>query len=394
MKKALIILLIIAASLAVIVYGGVFLGHKVIFPMKRSNIPTIPALTDGRFTFGPQAHANQPRNMNDYIELLARQIKIYNEIAPDIWPDNAVVNQSAVVEDISNNRFYHISIEGKITYISKNEALEYGINRLAYTGGFSFFNDPSSGAGMYLAADSSELTNYLMWQKYLHLGTYDTIITLTHEGFHALEQTKWKKPESVLNGGRNEFSDNIPARAKRLLLQTQLLKAVNQPGNTALILEALSTYADWKRQFPDDYLNSVFFDRIEGTAFYYELVTSLYIGYPDQIKNENDIDHALALLAAREDIYLHFGLVSESYSVGGFACVLLERLNINWKEQLINDPDITPIEMLLQYYRDETLPEPEQVTVDVTDKVIIGLNTTPVNRGMTLFFKFLYDILF
>ncbi|MCL2277765.1 MAG: hypothetical protein FWC21_07695, partial [Treponema sp.] len=93
-------------------------------------------------------------------------------------------------------------------------------------------------------------------------------------------------------------------------------------------------------------------------------------------------------------IYLSYGLISESYTVGGFACVLLERLGINWKEIIINDPDATPIEMLLQYYENETLPEPRQVTQEETDIVIAKINSPSLNRGMPLFFKFLFDLLF
>ena len=397
MKKVLIVILIVVVSLAAIIYGGVFLGHKVIFPIKYSNVPTIPVLTDGVFTFGPQAHPVQPKNIDEYIQLLSQQIKIYNEIAPYMWPDNAFVNQSAVIEEITTERFFYIEADGKITPLSKNEALKFGFYRAAYTGGFSFYEgslNGASGEGVYLAIDKNDITNLLMWQKYLHLGTYDSIIFLTHEGFHAKVQTKWQKPVNVYNREREEFSDNIPARAKRHVLQKQLLKAANRPGDTALILETLSTYADWKKQFPDDYRNSIFFDRIEGTAYYFELVTSLYMGYPDQIKNEKDIDSALALLATREDIYLSYGLISESYTVGGFACVLLERLGINWKEIINNDPDATPIEMLLQYYENETLPEPRQVTQEETDIVIAKINSPSLNRGMPLFFKFLFDLLF
>ncbi|MDR0463770.1 MAG: hypothetical protein LBG94_01490 [Treponema sp.] len=389
MKKAIIIILIIFSSLVVIVYGGVFLGHKVIFPLKRSNVPTIPVLTDGNFTFGPQAHLTQPQNIDEYIRLLAQQIKLYNEIAPDLWPGNALVNQSAVVEEITSKKFFHIEADGKITPLTKSEALKFGFNRVAYTGGFSFYD-----SGVYLAVDKNEMTNFLMWQKYLHLGTYDSILFLTHEGFHAKEQVKWQKQINVHNREREEYDSDISARAKRHVLQKQLLKAVSQPGSTALILEALSTYADWKKQFRDDYINSTFFDRIEGTAFYFELITGLYIGYPDQIKNENDIDRALALLATREDVYLSYGLISESYTVGGFACALLERLNFNWKEQLINDPDATPVEMLLQYFTNETLPEPRQVTQEEIDEVSININAPTENRGLPLFMKFLYDLLF
>jgi len=389
LKKFLKITLIIVVSLAVIVYGAVFLGHKVIFPLKFSNVPTIEAVTDGVFVFGPQAHAAQPKNITEYIPIFAEQLKRYNEIAPLLWPDNALVNQSAIVEGVKSKKFWLIEQDGTVKPLSKKEALGYGFSRNAYTGGFSFYE-----GGAYLAVDEENLTNYLMWQQYLHLGAYDSILFLTHEGFHAIEQPKWKSPGVIYNRARSEFSENIPARAKRALLQSQLLKAASRPGDTGLILDALATYASWKEQFPDDYKNSIYFDRVEGTANYYELITGLYSAYPDQIKNLDDVSRALALLATREDVYINHGLIGECYIVGAFSCVLLDRLQSGWKEQLMNDPDATPVEMLLQYFRDETLPEPRQLSQAEIDTVAVKLHQPAENRGMPLVLKFLYDVLF
>jgi hypothetical protein len=390
LKKVIMILLIILVSFAVIIYGGVFLGHKVIFPINTSNVPTIQAVSDGVFQFGPQAHLTQPETIDEYIPVLAMQLKRYNEIAPGLWPDNALINQSAIAEGIRSRKFWLISPDGDIKPLSKKEALSYGINRQAYTGGFSFFK-----GGLYLAVSEEDLTNYLTWQKYLHLGTYDSILFLTHEGFHATEQGVWQYWEgTVANSGRNGFLENIPARAKRDLLQRQLLKAVSKPGDTQLILDALATYVDWKEQFPEEYKNSVYFDRIEGTANYYELVTGLYCGYPDQVKNSEDLERAIALLATRNDIYVRHGLVTECYTVGGFACVLLDRLESDWKERLMNDPYATPTEMLLQHFNNETLPVPRQLTQSEIDAVAEEIQKPDENRGMPLLFKALYDMLF
>jgi hypothetical protein len=390
LKKVIMVLLIIFASFVVIVYGGVFLGHKVIFPIKKSSVPTIQAVTDGVFLFGSQAHLTQPKTIGEYIPVLAMQLKKANEIAPELWPGNALINQSAIVEGIRSKKFWLISPDGSVKPLSKKEALGYGFERLAYVGGFSFFK-----GGVYLAVSEEDLTNYLMWQQYLHLGTYDSFLFLTHEGFHAIEQKTWSKIEgTVANSGRNEFRENTPARAKRALMQKQLLKAVSKPGDTQLILDALATYADWKEQFPEEYRNSVYFDRIEGTANYYELVTGLYCGYPDQVKNSVDLERALALLATRDDIYVRHGLIHECYIVGGFSCVLLDRVESGWKEQLMNDPDATPTEMLLQHFRNEILPAPRQLTKPEIDAVAEEIQESDEIKGMPLLFKFLYDNLY
>jgi hypothetical protein len=389
--KLIRVILIIAACLAAVIYGGVYLGHKVIFPIKTSNVPTIQPVTDGKFTFGAQAHLTQPKTIGEYITVLAGQLKRYNEAAPELWPDNALVNQSVIVEGIKSKKFWRIAPNGTVTPLSKKEALSYGFRRSAYTGGFSPFD-----GGMYLAVTEENLSNYLMWQQYLHLGTYDSILFLTHEGFHAKEQTeaKWRTMSEIHNRARNEFLENTPARAKRALLQKQLLEAVSKPGDTQLILDALATYAEWKAQFPDEYQNALYFDRIEGPANYFELITGLYSGYPDQVKDSDDLSLALALLATRDDIYVRYGLVNECYTIGGFSCVLLDRLESGWKEELMNNPESTPTELLFRHFKDETLPAPRQLTQSEINAAAEEINKPAENRGMPLLFKLLYDILF
>jgi hypothetical protein len=389
--KVIKVILIIVVSLIVLVYCGVFLGHKVIFPIKTSDVPTIQPVSDGTFLFGVQAHTTQPKTIEEFIPVLAEQLRLYNAVAPSLWPDNKVVNQSAIVEEIESGKFWLIESDGRITPLSKNEALSYGFARNAFAGGFS----PYEG-GMYLAVSEEDLPNYLMWQRYLHLGTYDSILFLTHEGFHLKEQVapKWQTISGdVPNPNRNAFLENTHARAKRDLLQRQLLKAASKPGDMRLILDALATYADWKKQFPDDYKNSTYFERIEGPAFYYEMITGLYSGYPDQV-NSGNLDKALALLAARDDVYVRHGLVKECYTVSGLACVLLDRLEESWKERLMGDPEATPIEMLYRHFKDDALPAPRQLTQADMEAVAREIQKPDENRGMPLLFKALYDMLF
>jgi len=399
--KLLRVVLIIVLSFAVLVYGGVFLGHKVFFPMESSTTPTIQPATDGTLILGAQAHPEQPTTVEGFIPILAQQLKTYNEIAPGLWPENAVVGQSLIVEKIRSSRLWLITPDGMVSQITRQQAREMGCVRNAYVDGFSFFD-----GGMYYAIADEDVANVLEWEKYLHLGTNDAILFLTHEGFHYSEQGKWATLDEVSNGGRDEFLGDSAARAKRELLQKQLLQAVSDPGNEQLILQAISTYEDWKLQFPDDYRNSVYFDRIEGTANYYEIVSGLYIGYPDQIKTSADLDRALSLLATRDDVYLRYGLVTEGYTVGGFACILLDRLEkgllendgsaqeLGWKQRLMADPDATPIEMLAQHYTDAEvpLPAPQPLTQAEIDAVSVIIANKPDVKPRV--FRFIYDILF
>jgi hypothetical protein len=387
--KTLKVLVIIAAALVLLLYGGVFLGHKAIFKEETSNVPTIQPAQNAEFTLGVQAHA-RPETMDEYIDLFARQVKRYNEIAPELWAKGALVNRSVVVEALEEDKFWLISPDGSVTSLSKGGVLERGVSRAPYFNGFGVFE-----GGAYVAVSQEDLENCLLWQRYLHLGTYDPFITFAHESFHAVEQALWANADHLPNAGaRGEYFDNVPARAKRVLLQKQLLAAVANPGDMSLILDALATYEDYKTQFPDDYKNSVYCDRMEGTAYYYELISCLYASYPEKIKDRESLNRALALLATRDDIYAAAGLVVEGYHIGGFACVLLDRFENDWQERLMADAEMTPIEMLSRRFADSDLPAPSQPADEEISAVEAEINRQSEQSNASGLFKMLYSLLF
>jgi hypothetical protein len=388
--KALKIFAAVVVALAVVVYGGVFLGHKVIFKAETSDVPTIAPAQNAEFTLGAQAHT-QPKTTDEYIDLFARQIRRYNEIAPAIWKDNSLVNKSAVVETMDGNGAWFISPDGSVRTFSKGEFTEMGVIPARYFNGFSVFD-----GGAYVAVSQEDLENCLIWQKYLHLGTYDPFITFSHELFHAVEQPRWANADHLPNAtAREEYFDNVPARAKRALLQKQLLAAVANPKDESLILSVLATYEDYKTQFPDDYENSIYPDRIEGTAYYYELLSCLYASYPEQVRDRESLNRALELLATRDDIYVAPGVVTEGYHIGGFACVLLDRVaDDDWQGRLMADAEATPIEMLSRHFADAVLPAPRQVTDEDVRAVEAMIAQASEEGGGSYLFKMLYDILF
>ena len=369
MKKAFTITLIGIVSLVIILYGGVFLGHMALVNREApptpnaTSVPTIKPVKNGRFTFGPQAHPTHPTTLKGFMPILAGQVARYNKVAPDLWPGNTLVDQTLVVEDLTNKTFWLIKPDGAFAEVTQKDVDHYRFERLAYPNGFSFFK-----GGMYLALDEAELSDPTTWEQYLHVGTYSAVIWLIHEGFHET-QGAWAEMD-LTNSEREDHLDDMPARVQRALLQKQLFHAVSRPGDTGAILAALATYEDWKTRFPRDYEDSLNADRYEGTAYYFEFVASLLSAYPDQVTNLQDVDEALALLATREDAYIGHGLVMEGYSVGGFAAFLLDRLEKDWKTRLMADPAATPIEMLRQHFADQKLPAPSQLSQAETDAIV------------------------
>jgi hypothetical protein len=133
---------------------------------------------------------------------------------------------------------------------------------------------------------------------------------------------------------------------------------------------------------------------MEGTAYYYELISCLYASYPEKINDRESLNRALALLATREDIYVVAGLVTEGYHIGGFACVLLDRFEDDWQERLTADAEMTPIEMLSRRFADASLPAPRQPTAEEISAVEDEINQESKQSGTPNLFKMLYDLLF
>ena len=315
-----------------------------------------------------------PETASEFVPVFAEEMVRYNKAAPLCWPDNAVIDKSVIMEDVDTGRFWLIEPNGAITELTEEDVAQMGVSRRERADDFSFYE-----GGIYITISDQSVKDKYGWDK-PHVGSYDSILWLTHEGFHKWEQDgKWNRPgsESDANSEREEFFLDIDARAKRNLLQRQLMRAAAEPGDTGLILDALATYEDYKIQNPVDYENALYCDRIEGTAQYFELVSSLYIFYPEPINGKEDLKRAFAHMASYEDSYIRLGVISEAYSIGMFAGILLDSLDESWKERIMRDPYTTPLEILSSYYEGETLPKPKQltpdeiasVTEDVRDKV-------------------------
>jgi hypothetical protein len=317
------------------------------------------------FIFGERAHASHPNTVNEFVPVFAAELKRYNLAAPSLWPDNPVAGKSVILEDVDTGRFWSIGPEGGVAAYKKADIDAMGVTRRERPDDFSFFD-----GGAYITICGKSVADRI-GSKQPHVGAYDSILWLTHEGFHKWEQSdRWAAdPENIPNREREEFYADIASRVKRSLLQKQLMRAVAEPDNPALILDALATYGDYKEKSKNDYELSLYLDRIEGTAAYYELVSSLYIFYPDQIEDKDDLSRAISYLARLEDDYCAIGLVSEAYNIGRFAGALLDRVDESWKGRIAAEPLLTPLEMLARLYSDEALPVPRQPSREETEFV-------------------------
>lgn len=173
---------------------------------------------------------------------------------------------------------------------------------------------------MYLALSEISLKNVLEYEKYYHLGTYDIFITYTHELFHMVEQEKWKDLDADVKLSRVDRLEDVDARVQRNLIYKQVLQAVSEQDSIKklqLVSAVLSSYKKYKENHTEDYQHSIFLDRIEGIAYYFELVSSMYSANAEQIKSSDDLYEGLSVIAKNLNSLDGVGLGVEGYWISG-----------------------------------------------------------------------------
>lgn len=387
-------------SLFLIAMLTIFAGHKYIYPIPYSSTPTVEDIRNDEFCLGVGCHPHI-ETVEEFIPIFAQQIATHSRKAEKIWPDTKLGNLYALVQSIEHNKGWLISPQGDIEVVNKDKIVALAPNRPRYNIGFSHFaNDTIE--GVYLALSEKALNNYLEFQQYPHLGTYDLFITYTHEMFHMLEQDKrWAHPDEILNAGRNDRLGDVDARTKRTLLYQQILQAVTATDaatTDSLTLNLLATYKDYKNYYTEDYDNARYFDRTEGTAHYYELVSSLYSAYPMQVYSCEKLMRALQLLAENKNIYDdEVGLVNSSYHIGGWTCVLLDKLSDDpnqWKQLIMEQGNTTPLDILEQLYADRPLPEPLEYSDAMRERVKLKIEEEKNKKVAPGIFRMLYQLFY
>lgn len=379
----------------------IYAGHKYIFPIPFSATTTISDIKSEGFCLGVNC---QPRTItaSEFIPAFANQIKNYNQVAPSLWPQNHVVNLYAAVQSIESGSTWLISPNGDTRSLTKNELIALCPSRPKYNIGFAPFRNDSI-QGVYLALSEDALKNVLEYQQYQYLGTYDLLLTYSHEMFHSYEQDKnWKTPQTIDNRSRNPGFDNPKARVERHLITKLLLNsaaAATQPERDSLILQSISNYQKYKNDYPNDYNAARYFDRIEGTAHYYEIMSSLYSAYPQQVNSKEKLIEAMRVLASGNNPkpYSEPGIITESYIIGAWTGFLLDEVQDNnnqWKTAIMEDPVLTPLDILSRQFQDFTLPSPIKASPEIENEVLSAIKKEKDKKVAPGIFRMLYQMIF
>lgn len=394
---------IVIIGLVVLLYATVFIGHKFLFKLHSTNHPTIETVSSSNYRFGAAART-QPKTMLGYVKVVSSQVKNYNEHLNNYWPNNPQKNQYLIAQDVKTKTAYLVNPSGEYKKLTSKQFDSYNVpSTMQVTGEWN----PFSGNGIegaYITVSPQALSNYYVYQRYEHLGTYDQFLSYSHELFHTITQKNWGD-NKYGNLNRDERLSDSTGRRSRMLLMQQLSLAITDTANRDThIKDALATYNQYEKQDKKDYDASILYDRLEGTAFYYELKSALYAAYPNQVKNESEVYPAItALLKNDNPAYRATGAVTEAYKVGGYAGILLDLKAMennqdpnDWKNEVAKDGDATPLTLLAKEYEGQTLPSPQTIPTKQAYKKWIGAynKIDPINSQPAIIFNVLYAWLY
>ena len=340
----------------------------------------------------------QPLSLDDYVRQTASQIAKFNELSNSFWPGTSF--DGAVVYFISNDRQHAWKVEndGSYTQIEDVKSVpRYGSVRGYEMEFFPLSMETDGVNGMVIVISQDALLDQIRYEKYTHLGTYDPLLTYIHEGFHifAQDSDRWQDAD-VSTAIRENALDNLEARKLRTYTIRLLSQALQDEENRDLYLkQAVYLHQLYKRTFAQEYERVRYFERIEGTASYLEVISSLQVSYPESI-NETNYTEAVGLWAANrrpEDV---LGASHEAYELGALAGALLDtKTNPNsWKRLIETDPTATPMDLIEGLYTQDEIDQvaiPE-ISEEFTDSLVESINRGPTVRNNLI--SFLYHIFF
>ena len=345
--------------------------------------------TGGIITINGEVPQLQVRTAADFIPHLAEQIRAYNEIAPILWVNNPVLDISFLLADSGLEQFWLISPSGEIDEMTHEQAIAHGFPPEMEFLLFTFFED---GSGVYLRFSDNVVTDEAAARvALLHPQTGDAFRMLAfgvHELFHHLVQegsrwaenmempedldafyqefATWSEDEQAAffaqveaafpNLDREEFLENTEARAVRHTMLRQIFRAL-AADDERLVLDLLATYEHYRTNFSDEHHKSVNWDRVEGTAQYFDVLAAIMAVHSVDF---SDVDRAvaeLAVLADSQNSFMHYGLVKEGYIMGWVGFLLNRYIEPSaWQQRMMDEPNATFLGILSEKIA-EPLPE-------------------------------------
>lgn len=207
---------IVIIGLVVLLYATVFIGHKFLFKLHSTNQPTIAAVSSSNYRFGAAART-QPKTMLGYVKVVSSQVKNYNEHLNNYWPNNPQKNQYLIAQDVKTKTAYLVNPSGEYKKLTSKQFDSYNVpSTMQVTGEWN----PFSGNGIegaYITVSPQALSNYYVYQRYEHLGTYDQFLSYSHELFHTITQKNWGD-NKYGNLNRDERLSDSTGRRSRMLL--------------------------------------------------------------------------------------------------------------------------------------------------------------------------------
>ncbi|MCL1936736.1 MAG: hypothetical protein FWF57_10240 [Defluviitaleaceae bacterium] len=333
-----------------------------------------------------------PYTIEEHIAFLAKNIRLFNEIAPTLWLNSSVLDIYTVVQEYGNDQLWLINTEGSISEITLEYALELGLDEESMIFDWHLFEKDRRGHFNRLNVENLNYGDFSN-PRFAPLSPFKMTV---HEAFHAVEQSKWanamdavQDPETFeilvseeefaeqllrLNAEREEFLEETDARVARRLLIRDLRLAVVNRDNEDYTLTALATYRDFRENFPRQHLISTEHDRAEGTATYFDFVAILHTLFLDEVQTREGLDEAFAYFMnlIEYESLVTVGLILESYHVGYLSAMLLNRYVENdiWQQMIMDDYNVTPLSLLYDHFSGTSLPDPSVATQEFIDETL------------------------
>lgn len=164
-------------------------------------------------------------------------------------------------------------------------------------------------------------------------------------------------------------------------------------------MQVIANYNHYKEKHADDNLAARYYDRIEGTAHYFEIISSLYSSYPEQVNSATTLKSALGVLARSSNSkpYEMPGVDNESYVIGAWTGFLLDEIYEDaavWKNEIMQNPDLTPLDLLAQSYSDNELPEAIEPSEEINQQVKEAIEEMKNKKVAPGIFRMLYQLIF